>query len=178
MRKLEVLMLVVASLAAVSVGVVAASSMQYQAGFQPAHWRFPWRGGPHGPWGNVTVNSEEIVVSGVIADAEFGRLVVDASGQTVNMHAPPLWNVTGSVLSYFRLFAEDFLNKGDRVEMTVMRITITGADGQTLVRYFVKTIRDLTTGIEASSIPTHHLRREGISGSANLPPTVINWSGM
>ena len=157
MRRVEWFVLAVAFLAALSVGAVASAVLQSQwniagqAGYGAAH---QWRGGwMHGPHHNFTISSEEISVSGVIGDADYGFMVVSTEGGSLRIAAPRFWTVNGERVSYFRLFAEDYLNKGDSVEITVLRLTLERSDGSTVVKHVAKTIRDLTTGVEATAVP-------------------------
>lgn len=156
MRRVEWFVLAVAFLAALSAGAVASAVLQSQwnmagqSGYGAAHqWRGGWmRGPPH----NFTVTFEEISVSGVIGDAEYGFMVVSTESGSLRVAAPRFWTVNGESVSYFRLFAEDYLNKGDRVEITVLRLTLERSDGSTVVKYVAKSLRDLTTGVEATSV--------------------------
>jgi hypothetical protein len=166
MRKTEIALLVIAALVALSMGAVAATTLQSQIG---PNYDFSWhRGGWHGPWRNITITSDELLVAGVIEDADFGRLVIASDGESMTLLAVPRWMVPGSTVTYFRLFSEDYLNKGDRVVVTVLRITLTRDDGQTLVKYVAKAVRDLTTGADATAVLPANIRSQGSGISAAM----------
>ncbi len=157
MRKTEIALLVIASIAALSVGAVAAASLQSQTrNDYDVRWH---RGGWHGPWWNIT--TDELVVTGVILDADFGRLVISSDGESMTLVVVPRWTVAGSTVTYFKLFSEDYLNKGDRVEVTFYRITLTRDDGQTKVKNVAKAVRDLTTGAEATAVLPANIMSDG-----------------
>ena len=155
-EKNEITLLVVAVLLVLSVVVVAAAPLHLQTGsYSGVSSR---RGGWYMPWRNIT--SHQIVIAGVIEDADFGRLVVSSDGESMNLVAVPRWMVAGSTITFFKLFSEDYLNKGDRVEVTVL-ILSWEEDGETLVMYVAREVRDLTTGVGATALLQARLQSAG-----------------
>ncbi|MEM2765640.1 MAG: hypothetical protein QXG75_00735, partial [Candidatus Caldarchaeum sp.] len=66
--------------------------------------------------------------------------------------APQRWTVNGQTKSWFKLFAEDSLNIGDRVRATVLTVTLTRPTGVTVTAQILKAVSDLSTGVDAAAI--------------------------
>jgi len=116
------------------------------------HPYYGWKGPGHGRyWGNVTVTTTQTTVEGVIVDADWGYVVVRTASGDVKAATPHLWTVEGQTITWFRLFADDKLNIGDNVRLTLNQISITGPNGSTLTKTIVVNINDLSTGVEASA---------------------------
>ncbi|MEM0384792.1 MAG: hypothetical protein QXS57_02585 [Candidatus Caldarchaeum sp.] len=144
MKRLVAATAVLAAVAALVAGFSAVNALNPS----PVHGLGRGRGGP---WmGNATTT--ESVVEGVVVNADHGLIVVSSGGQELRLSAPRLWSVRGETKTWFRLFADDDVNIGDNVRLIVVTISHTSPRGATITIQVVKTITDLSTGVEASAV--------------------------
>ncbi len=146
MKKYAWITLSVASLAVL--GVVLTSVFAI-----PSAVAHGWRRG----WGwfaldQTQVATSESVVEGTISDADLGYLVISTAEGEVRLAAPAMWIYQGGRVSLFRLFAEDLLNIGDRVRITVLTVQATRPNGMTTTVSIAKTITNLSTGVEVYAV--------------------------
>ncbi|MEM1942986.1 MAG: hypothetical protein QXO30_05810 [Candidatus Caldarchaeum sp.] len=144
MKKMVAATVLLAVLAALVAGVSAVNALNPS----PMHGVGRGRGGPF--MGNATTT--ESIVEGVVVDADYGLVVVRSDGGELRLAAPRLWSVRGENKTWFRLFADDDINIGDNVRLVVVTVSHTNLRGATITVQIVKTITDLTTGVEASAV--------------------------
>ncbi|MEM1946023.1 MAG: hypothetical protein QW614_00415 [Candidatus Caldarchaeum sp.] len=149
MKKMVLATVLLASLATLVAGLAAVNALGAPPSAHPLHSR----GVGGGPWYNNTqVTAVETVIDGVIVDAEGHYLVVGTGSGEIRIAAPQRWTVNGQTKSWFKLFAEDSLNIGDRVRATVLTVTLTRPTGVTVTAQILKAVSDLSTGVDAAAI--------------------------
>ncbi|MEM4280890.1 MAG: hypothetical protein QW470_00740 [Candidatus Caldarchaeum sp.] len=157
MKRMVAATVLLASLATLVAGLAAVNALAASHAVGPSH-RWGWGRGGGGFWHNYTqVTISEDAVEGVVVDADWGYLVVNTNNGEVRLAAPHLWTVQGQRKTWFKLFADDSLNIGDRVRATVLSITVTKPSGVTTTARILKSISDLSTGVEASAILPQNL---------------------
>ena len=151
MKRALVATLVLASVAAVVAGIAVVNAVNYA---QPLHWGR----GRGGPWlNNTQITPSETGIEGVISYADYGYMVVSTSAGEIRVAAPHTWSSQGQTITYFRMFAEDKLNIGDRVRATVLTVEITWPSGVVTRAQILKKVSDLNTGFEATAVLPPHL---------------------
>jgi len=101
-----------------------------------------------GPWHNRTQTTvTETTLEGVISDADMRYIEITAGESAAKLVAPMVWLHGEERVTFFKLFATDLLNIGDRVKVTVVTVSFTRSSGVTTTITYVKQIIDLDTGI-------------------------------
>lgn len=117
-----------------------------------------WRG----PWSNQTQTTvTETTIEGVITDADFRYIEIDS---TTRLAAPMVWQHGDRKISLFKLFANDLLNIGDRVKLTVVTVSMTRPSGVTTSFTYVKQIIDYDTGVTVQAL-TPMARQQAYRGN-------------
>lgn len=113
------------------------------------HGRGHGRGG--GAWRNATVTQEQVVITGRLADLDFGVMTISTASGDVQVRYPMALLVDGRPVSVVKLVFDGRLRKDDVVEVTALRTTVTLPDGTTRTKTVLVSIYDQTTGLRAEA---------------------------
>lgn len=123
-----------------------------------------WRGWG-GWWRNATITQEQVTYSGTLTDLDLGLMVLSTQQGEVRLAIPVFLVVENRFVSLVKLVFDGKLRSGDRIEVDVLRVTVTLPDGTSRTSVVVQQIRDLDTGLEASAIG----RARGPAGTPSTP---------
>ncbi|MDJ0273707.1 MAG: hypothetical protein QXO17_05690 [Nitrososphaerota archaeon] len=117
-------------------------------------------GGRGGWWRNATVTQEQVQYTGTLSDLDLGLMVLSTQQGEVKLSVPNVLVVENRFVSLVKLVFDGKLRKGDRIEVDALRVTVTLPNGSSRTSVIVQQIRDLDTGLVASSW-----------GGARVPPS-------